>query len=95
MINLSILLSPITEQKTLLKPKQKRSIETKAKIKQAAKKLFAETADVVDIDWQVEDDQTEYKFNVLKEKAALRKDGEWVVWSDSAYADGTRTLTGK
>uniref|UniRef100_UPI003216BEDB efflux RND transporter permease subunit n=1 Tax=uncultured Draconibacterium sp. TaxID=1573823 RepID=UPI003216BEDB len=35
------------------------------------KSLFAETADVVDIDWQVEDDQTEYKFNVMKEKAAL------------------------
>ena len=35
------------------------------------KDLFSKTADVVDIDWQVEDDQEEYKFNVLKEKAAL------------------------
>ncbi len=35
------------------------------------KNLFAETADVVDIDWYPEDDQVEYKFNVLKEKAAL------------------------
>jgi len=35
------------------------------------KALFAETADVVDIDWYPEDDQVEYKFNVLKEKAAL------------------------
>jgi branched-chain amino acid transport system substrate-binding protein len=25
----------------------------------------------------------------------VAQDGEWVVWSDSAYADGTRTLTGK
>ncbi|WP_320112899.1 efflux RND transporter permease subunit [Draconibacterium orientale] len=41
------------------------------KVARQVKDLFAETADVVDIDWQVEDDQVEYKFNVLKEKAAL------------------------
>lgn len=35
------------------------------------KELFAQTADVVDIDWHMEDDQHEYKFNVMKEKAAL------------------------
>ncbi len=35
------------------------------------KDLFAQTDDVVDIDWQVEDDQKEYKFTVMKEKAAL------------------------
>jgi len=35
------------------------------------KGLFAQTADVVDIDWYPEDNQVEYKFNVLKEKASL------------------------
>ena len=40
-------------------------------IAQQVKGLFAQTADVVDIDWYPEDDQVEYKFNVLKEKAAL------------------------
>jgi multidrug efflux pump subunit AcrB len=35
------------------------------------KTLFHKTNDVVDIDWLVEDDQFEYKFNVDKEKAAL------------------------
>ncbi len=40
-------------------------------IARQVKKLFAQTADIVDIDWQTEDDQTEYKFSVLKEKAAL------------------------
>ncbi len=32
---------------------------------------FAEVKDVVDIDWMVEDDQTEYKFIIDKEKAML------------------------
>lgn len=41
------------------------------KIARQVKDLFAQTADVVDIDWQVEDDQEEYKFSVMKEKAAL------------------------
>jgi multidrug efflux pump subunit AcrB len=35
------------------------------------KNLFHKTNDIVDIDWLVEDDQFEYKFNVDKEKAAL------------------------
>ncbi len=40
-------------------------------IAKQVKMLFTETADVVDIDWYPEADQVEYKFNVLKEKAAL------------------------
>ncbi len=35
------------------------------------KKLFASTESVVDIDWMMEDDQEEYKFDVDKEKAVL------------------------
>ncbi|MCW3786944.1 efflux RND transporter permease subunit [Plebeiibacterium sediminum] len=35
------------------------------------KKLFATTESVVDIDWMMEDDQEEFKFNVDKEKAML------------------------
>ncbi|MEL4454536.1 efflux RND transporter permease subunit [Lutimonas vermicola] len=35
------------------------------------KNKFAEVEDVVDIDWMVEDDQTEYKFIIDKEKAIL------------------------
>ena len=35
------------------------------------KNKFAEVDDVVDIDWMVEDDQTEYKFIIDKEKAML------------------------
>ncbi|RKD92192.1 efflux RND transporter permease subunit [Mangrovibacterium diazotrophicum] len=46
-------------------------MDTQTKIAQGVKKIFSETADVVDIDWYPEDDQVEYKFNVLKEKAAL------------------------
>jgi multidrug efflux pump subunit AcrB len=33
------------------------------------KKLFESTKDVVDVDWSVEDDQTEYQFHVDKEKS--------------------------
>ncbi len=33
------------------------------------KDLFASTADVVDVDWTIEDDQTEYRFDVDREKA--------------------------
>ncbi|WP_163715193.1 efflux RND transporter permease subunit [Mangrovibacterium lignilyticum] len=44
---------------------------TQMNIAKQVKGIFAETADVVDIDWHMEDDQVEYKFNVLKEKAAL------------------------
>jgi multidrug efflux pump subunit AcrB len=45
--------------------------EVQMDVASQVKDLFAQTADVVDIDWHMEDDQMEYKFNVLKEKAAL------------------------
>ncbi len=45
--------------------------ETQMDIAKQVKGLFASTTDVVDIDWHMEDDQVEYKFNVMKEKAAL------------------------
>lgn len=45
--------------------------EEQQKIARQVKTLFHETPNVVDIDWLVEDDQVEYKFNVDKEKAAL------------------------
>ena len=35
------------------------------------KKLFARTPGIVDTDWQMEDDQPEYTFHILKDKAAL------------------------
>jgi multidrug efflux pump subunit AcrB len=35
------------------------------------KTLFSKTPDVVDVDWLIEDDQTEYQFVVNKEKAML------------------------
>ena len=40
-------------------------------IARQVKALMTKTSDVVDIDWYPEADQTEYKFRVLKEKAAL------------------------
>lgn len=45
--------------------------EEQQKIAFQIKTLFHETKDVVDIDWLIEDDQVEYKFNVNKEKATL------------------------
>jgi len=42
------------------------------KIARQVKGLFLHTPDVVDVDWMVEDDQTQYSFNVDKEKAMLR-----------------------
>ncbi len=39
------------------------------KIAEQVKKLFNKTADVVDADWMVEDDQPEYHVEVDKEKA--------------------------
>ncbi len=57
------------------------------------KNLFAETADVVDIDWQVEDDQVEYKFNVLKEKAALAGVSTQQVINSVAMALGGQEVT--
>lgn len=41
------------------------------KIAEQVKNLFSKTEDVVDVDWYVEDDQTEFQFNVDKEKAML------------------------
>jgi multidrug efflux pump subunit AcrB len=45
--------------------------DTQMDVASQVKDLFAQTADVVDIDWHMESDQEEYKFNVQKEKAAL------------------------
>ena len=45
--------------------------DTQMDVAKQVKNLFAQTTDVVDIDWHMEDDQVEYKFNVKKEKAAL------------------------
>ncbi len=45
--------------------------EEQAQIAKQVMDLFYATDDVVDIDWLMEDDQTEYKFDVDKEKAAL------------------------
>ena len=45
--------------------------ETQIDVAHQVKSLFSQTADVVDIDWHMEDDQPEYHFDVLKEKAAL------------------------
>ena len=57
------------------------------------KDLFAETADVVDIDWQMEDDQVEYQFNVLKEKAALAGVSTQQVVNSVAMALGGQEVT--
>ena len=45
--------------------------EAQKDIAQQIKGLFATTESVVDIDWMMEDDQEEFKFNVDKEKAML------------------------
>lgn len=47
------------------------NLEEQQNIAAQVKTLFAKTADVVDVDWFVEDDQTEFQFNVNKEKAML------------------------
>ncbi|MDH3323578.1 MAG: efflux RND transporter permease subunit, partial [Flavobacteriaceae bacterium] len=41
------------------------------KIAEQLKQTFTNTDDVVDVDWMVEDDQTEYRFEIDKEKAML------------------------
>ena len=43
--------------------------EQQIAVARQVKKLFKNTADVVDVDWMVEDDQPEYNFEVDKEKA--------------------------
>jgi multidrug efflux pump subunit AcrB len=45
--------------------------EEQVKIAEQVKTIFGKTNDVVDVDWLVEDDQTEFQFNVNKEKAML------------------------
>nr|WP_319399419.1 efflux RND transporter permease subunit [uncultured Carboxylicivirga sp.] len=45
--------------------------DSQIQVAKQVKDLFKTTESVVDIDWMVEDDQTEYTFNVNKEKAAL------------------------
>lgn len=47
------------------------NIKEQQNIAAQVKTLFSKTADVVDVDWLVEDDQTEFQFNVNKEKAML------------------------
>ncbi|MEP3836275.1 MAG: efflux RND transporter permease subunit [Algibacter sp.] len=41
------------------------------RIANSVQEILKNTADVVDIDWMVEDDQTEYQFDINKEKAML------------------------
>jgi multidrug efflux pump subunit AcrB len=41
------------------------------KIANSIQNILKNTADVVDVDWMVEDDQTEYQFDINKEKAML------------------------
>jgi multidrug efflux pump subunit AcrB len=38
---------------------------------QQIKQIFSETPGIVDTDWMVEDEQTEYRFEVLRDKAAV------------------------
>ncbi|MBS2212084.1 efflux RND transporter permease subunit [Carboxylicivirga mesophila] len=45
--------------------------ESQKEVAQQVKELFATTESVVDIDWMMEDEQTEYTFDVDKEKAML------------------------
>ncbi|MDM8161886.1 efflux RND transporter permease subunit [Labilibaculum sp. K2S] len=47
------------------------NLEEQRDIAAQVKTLFEKTEDVVDVDWLVEDDQTEFQFNVNKEKAML------------------------
>ena len=48
-------------------PDEKEQIDIASQLKT----LFSKTADVVDVDWLIEDDQKEYQFDVNKEKAML------------------------
>ncbi|MBI9059402.1 MAG: efflux RND transporter permease subunit [Labilibaculum sp.] len=47
------------------------NLEGQQNVAEQVKTIFAKTDDVVDVDWFVEDDQTEFQFNVNKEKAML------------------------
>ncbi len=44
---------------------------SKRRSQTALKNILKNTTDVVDVDWMVEDDQTEYQFDIDKEKAML------------------------
>ncbi len=44
---------------------------TRTRIARDVKSIFNNTGNVVDVDWQIEEDQLEYQFIVNKEKAAL------------------------
>ncbi|WP_372648520.1 efflux RND transporter permease subunit [Draconibacterium sp.] len=67
--------------------------EEQIEVARQVKDLFANTADVVDIDWHMEDDQVEYKFNVLKEKAALAGISTQQVVNSVAMALGGQEIT--
>lgn len=45
--------------------------ESQIKIAKSVETILSNTADVVDVDWMVEADQTEYQFEINKEKAML------------------------
>lgn len=45
--------------------------EEQIKVARQVKEILQKTADIVDIDWMVEDDQIEYKLEIDKEKAML------------------------
>ena len=68
-------------------------LNTQTEIARQLKALFAETEDVVDIDWYPEDDQIEYKFDVLKEKAALHGLTTQQVTQSLAMALGGQEVT--
>jgi len=46
-------------------------IEGQQQVAAQIKQILAETDDIVDLDWLVEDDQVEYKFSIDKEKAMM------------------------
>ncbi|WP_340102465.1 efflux RND transporter permease subunit [Rhodohalobacter sp. 8-1] len=47
------------------------SLEMQRNVGEQIKQIFTETPGIVDTDWMVEADQTEYRFNVLRNKAAI------------------------
>src|SRR6056297_3584482 len=46
-------------------------LEMQRNLGQQIKQIFSETPGIVDTDWMVEDEQTEYRFEVLRDKAAV------------------------
>ena len=47
------------------------NLEMQRELGQQIKKIFIETPGIVDADWMVEDEQSEYRFDVLRDKAAV------------------------